>query len=88
MIVAPDPYALVIAEMVTNDYIWQGAGATCDEAREALLGAWRAHRDGVLRAQPQLAASLPEPAAMPQHFRIRYRAYVRGGGWRDEQRLV
>jgi hypothetical protein len=33
------PSTIVIAEMITHDYVWHGAGATCDEAREALLSA-------------------------------------------------
>lgn len=84
-IVAVD--SLVIAEMITNDYIWRGAGATCDEAREALLGAWARHRSAVLHQQPALAAALPEPARMPQHFAIRYCEYTRGAGYRDDERL-
>lgn len=82
------PSTLVIAEMITNDYIWHGAGATCDEAREALLTAWARHRAGVLRVHPQLQASLPEAGQMQQHFKIRYREYERGGGYRGEERLV
>lgn len=82
------PTTLVIAEMITHDYVWQGAGATCDEAKEALLTAWSRHRAGVLRVHPQLQPSLPEAAQMPQHFRIRYRAYECGGGYRGDERLV
>ena len=88
MVIPPDQHELVVAEMITHEHVWHGAGATCDEAREALLSAWARHRAGVLRQHPQLAASLPEAAAMPTHFRIRYRAYCRGGGWRDDERLV
>ena len=84
-IVAPD--AWVIAEMITHDYVWHGAGATCDEAREALLSAWTAHRRSVLQMQPGLAPTLPEAAQMPQHFRIQYRSYQRGAGYRDGERL-
>jgi len=85
-IVAPSGW--VIAEMITNEYIWRGAGLTCDEAREALLQAWHRHRSTVLAQLPQLAASLPEAAQMPQHFKIRYYAYERGAGYRDTTRLV
>ena len=85
-IIAPD--TLIVAEMVTHDYIWHGAGATCDEAREALLGAWSRHRAAVVGRHPGLASTLPLPSAMPQHFAIRYRAYARGGGYRDQERLV
>ena len=85
-IVAPD--TIVIAEMITHDYIWRGAGATCDEAREALLSAWARHRNAVVGQHPQLAARLPEAAAMPQHFAIRYAEYTRGAGYRDDERLV
>lgn len=84
-IVAPTGW--VVAEMITHDHVWQGAGLTCDEAREALLTAWTRHRDGVLRAQPGYVARLPEAAQMPQHFPIRYRAYERGGGYRGDERL-
>ncbi|MCE4556793.1 hypothetical protein [Pelomonas cellulosilytica] len=82
------PTAWVIAEMITHDYVWQGAGHTCDEAREALLTAWQRHRAGVLRVHPQLADRLPEAPHMPQHFKIRYRAYEAGGGYRGDDRLV
>jgi hypothetical protein len=63
--------------MITHDYIWRGAGATCDEAREALLTAWTWHRAAVVRQQPALAPSLPEAGRMPQHFAIRYSEYTR-----------
>lgn len=85
-IVLPD--TIVIAEMITHDYVWHGAGATCDEAREALLGAWTRHRAQVVSQQPGLAPTLPEAAAMQQHFRIRYREFARGAGYRDDERLV
>lgn len=82
------PATTVIAEMITHDYIWRGAGATCDEAREALLTAWATHRAHVVSLQPGLAPSLPEAAQMPQHFKIHYREFARGGGYRDDDRLV
>lgn len=82
------PESWVIAEMLTHDHIWRGAGLTCDEAREALLQAWHQHRRSVLAQLPQLEASLPEAAQMPQHFKIRYFAYERGAGYRDTTRLV
>lgn len=85
-IVAPDDW--VIAEMITHDYIWRGAGHTCDEAREAVLRAWALHRASVLSAQPALAPTLPEASGMEQHFRIRYQVFQRGGGYRDHTRLV
>ncbi|HEY9105482.1 MAG TPA: hypothetical protein VIN58_02300 [Roseateles sp.] len=78
---------LVIAEMITHDYVWQGAGHSCDEAREALLTAWSRHRAGVLRVHPQLEEKLPEAVHMPRHFRIRYRAYEPGGGYRGDERF-
>jgi hypothetical protein len=82
------PSTLVIAEMITHDYIWHGAGATCDEAREALLSAWARHRAEVLQKFPQLEERLPEAGKMQQHFKIRYREYERGGGYRSDERLV
>jgi hypothetical protein len=82
------PSTLVIAEMITHDYIWRGAGFTCDEAREALLSAWARHRGAVLQQQPALAPTLPEAAQMPQHFAIRYAEYARGAGYRDNERWV
>lgn len=85
-IVLPD--TLVIAEMITHDYIWRGAGATCDEAREALLSAWARHRAAVVQQQPALAATLPEAGRMQQHFKIRYSEFTRGAGYRDDKRLV
>lgn len=87
MIVPPSD-GFVIAEMITHDHIWQGAGRTCDEARQALLTAWHRHRQGVLRALPAMAARLPEPEEMQRHFPIRYRAYALGGGYRDDERLA
>jgi hypothetical protein len=85
-IIQPD--TTVIAEMITHDYIWRGAGATCDEAREALLSAWAQHRAQVVSQQPALAPTLPEAGQMQQHFKIRYCEYTRGAGYRDEERLV
>ena len=85
-IVPPD--TIVIAEMITHDYIWRGAGATCDEAREALLAAWTRHRGALVGQHPTLAQGLPEAARMPQHFAIRYAEYARGAGYRDDERLV
>ena len=82
------PSTIVIAEMITHDYVWQGTGATCDEAREALLAAWAKHRQEVLGRFPQLEAKLPEAGKMPSHFKIRYRKYERGGGYRSDERLV
>lgn len=83
-IVSPDSF--VIAEMNTHDYIWRGAGRNCDEAREALLRAWHAHRSAVVQQQPALAGSLPEAGQMQQHFRIRYQEFVIGAGYRDGDR--
>lgn len=85
-IVLPDSW--VVAEMITHDFIWRGAGLNCDEARQALLAAWTAHRQQVLGQFPQLAERLPEAAQMPGRFPIRYSEYTRGGGYRDQQRLV
>jgi hypothetical protein len=85
-IVLPD--TLVIAEMITHDYIWRGTGATCDAAREALLSAWALHRAQVVSLQPALAPTLPEAGQMQQHFKIRYREYACGAGYRDDERLV
>lgn len=82
------PESWVIAEMITSEYIWRGAGLNCDEAREAVLRAWHAHRRALLTQLPQLEASLPEAAQMPQHFKIRYYAYERGAGYRDTTRIV
>lgn len=82
------PSTLVIAEMITHDYVWHGAGSTCDEAREALLSAWATHRKEVLEKFPQLEAKLPEAGKMQSHFKIRYREYERGGGYRSDERLV
>jgi hypothetical protein len=82
------PDTWVVAEMITHDYIWRGAGLNCDEAREALLTAWTRHRGSVVAQHPQLAPTLPEAAHMPRHFPIRYSEYTRGGGYRDQQRLV
>lgn len=78
----------VVAEMVTHDFIWRGAGHSTQEAREALLRAWATHRAGVLRQQPQLADRLPEAAQMPGHFAIRYQCYSPGAGYRDGERLA
>ncbi|MDZ5461339.1 hypothetical protein [Azohydromonas lata] len=82
------PSTLVIAEMITHDFIWHGAGATCDEAREALLSAWARHRGEVTAQFPQLEATLPPAGKMQSHFKITYREYERGGGYRGDDRLV
>lgn len=82
------PSTLVIAEMITHDYVWHGAGATCDEAREALLSAWARHRHEVVSKFPQLEPTLPEAGKMLSHFKITYREYERGGGYRSNERLV
>jgi hypothetical protein len=74
--------------MNTHDDIWRGAGATCDEAREALRGAWSRRRAAVVARHPTLSPTLPPASAMPQHFAIRYREYARGAGYRDEERLL
>lgn len=84
-IVPPEDW--VIAEMITHDHIWRGAGVSCDEAREALLAAWTRHRQGVVSALPAYAERLPEAAQMSSHFKIRYLVFQRGGGYRDLERL-
>jgi hypothetical protein len=78
----------VIAQLNTNDYIWQGAGRSEDEAKTALLAAWAAHRTRVVSQHPALASTLPEAAQMTQHFPVYYSHYVLGGGYRDRDRLV
>ncbi|MEY4766376.1 MAG: hypothetical protein RI907_3049 [Pseudomonadota bacterium] len=78
----------VVAQLNTNDYIWQGVGHTEEEAKAALLAAWRLHRQQVLGQHPGLAASLPEAEQLPTHFAVSYAHYVRGGGYRDRERLV
>lgn len=78
----------VVAQLNTNDYIWQGAGRTEEEAKAALLEAWRMHREQVVRQHPSLASSLPEADQLPSHFAICYARYVLGGGYRDRERLV
>lgn len=85
-IVPPEDW--VIAEMITHDHIWRGAGHTCDEAREALLRAWTAHRESVLRGLPDYAHRLPEAGEMHKHFKVQYLVYQRGGGYRDHTRLA
>jgi hypothetical protein len=42
----------------------------------------------VLEKYPQLEAKLPEAGKMQSHFKIRYREYERGGGYRSDERLV
>ncbi|WP_085317438.1 hypothetical protein [Derxia lacustris] len=74
---------LVVAEMLTVQYIFRGAGRTREEARLALLAAWKVQRDGVLAQQPQLAPTLPLPEDMERHFRIVYNEYEAGVGYRD-----
>jgi hypothetical protein len=79
---------MVVAQMNTNDYIWQGAGTTQQEAQDALLIAWAQHRDMVVSRNPALAGSLPLAADMPRHFAIHFRTYAAGAGYRDGERLV
>lgn len=78
----------VLAQMNTNDFIWQGAGRTEDEARAALLAAWSQHRNRVVAQFPDLAARLPEAQDMHRHFPTRFTTYTVGGGYRDDDRLV
>lgn len=78
----------VLAELNTHQYMFHGVGRSEAEARDAVLRAWGRHRAWVLAQQPQLAASLPEPEAMERHFRIHYRHYASGAGYRDGSRLV
>lgn len=78
---------MVVAEMITHDFVWHGAGATCDEAREALLSAWAAHRAQVIRQVPTVEEQLPTAEDMPRHFKIRYREFARGAGYRDGERM-
>lgn len=89
MAIIPSAFeTLVVAEMITHDHIWRGAGANPAEAREALLSAWARHRAAEVAAHPALAPTLPEAPSMPRHFPIRFFEYTRGAGYRDEQRLV
>jgi hypothetical protein len=78
----------VLAQMNTNDFIWQGCGRTEDEARAALLAAWAHHRSRVVAQFPDLAARLPEAQDMHRHFATRFSTYTVGGGYRDDDRLV
>ena len=80
--------AFVIAQLNTNDFIWQGAGRTEDEAKAALLNAWATHRARVVSQHPAMAKSLPEAQEMTKHFPVYYSHYVLGGGYRDKDRLV
>ncbi|WP_028312149.1 hypothetical protein [Derxia gummosa] len=80
-----DVARLVVAEMLTAQYIFRGAGRTREEARLALLAGWKLHRDGVVARQPQLAPTLPLPEDMEKHFRIDYAEYEAGIGYRDGQ---
>jgi vacuolar-type H+-ATPase catalytic subunit A/Vma1 len=81
------PETMVVAEMITNDFVWHGAGATCDEAREALLSAWAAHRAEALRQFPMVEGQLPSAEEMPRHFKIHYREFARRAGYRDGERV-
>jgi hypothetical protein len=79
--------AIVLAQMNTHEYIWQGAGADEAQAREALLAAWAHHRARVLAQFPALASSLPEAAAIPKHFPISFQTYKLGAGYRDGKQV-
>lgn len=85
---SPALYTLVVAQMNTNDYIWQGAGLSEDHAREALLAAWAMHRARVVGLNPRLADTLPQAERMADHFPIRFTTYISGAGYRDGERLV
>jgi hypothetical protein len=79
--------AIVVAQMNTHEYIWEGAGADEEQARAAMLNAWQAHRGRVVAQHPALASSLPEAQDMPKHFPVTYRVYQLNAGYRNREQL-
>ena len=77
-----------IAEMITHNFIFKGAGRSREDARAILLKAWTAHRTELLLQYPERTASLPDETKMEDHFRIYYLKFEMDAGYRGNDRLV
>ncbi len=77
-----------IAEMITHNFIFKGAGRSREEARAVLLKAWTAHRTDLLLQYPERTAFLPDETKMEDHFRIYYLEFEMDAGYRGNDRLV
>ncbi len=78
----------IVAEMITHNFIFKGAGCNQEDARAALLKAWTTHRNDLLAQYPERAAILPEAGRMEEHFRIYYLEFEINAGYRGNDRLV
>jgi hypothetical protein len=78
----------VVAEMNTHHFMFRGAGADRDAAREALLNAWTRHREELLARYPERAETVPPAEDMERHFRIHYLDFALDGGYRDGERIA
>ncbi|MDF9391069.1 MULTISPECIES: hypothetical protein [Methylococcus] len=78
----------VVAEMNTHHFMFRGAGATAEAARQALLKAWAAHRSALLAQYPEREVRLPEAERMEEHFKIYYLEFEVNAGYRWPDRLV
>ena len=77
-----------IAEMITHNFIFKGAGRSREEARAVLLKAWTAHRAELLTQYPERTAIIPDETKMEDHFRIYYLEFEMDAGYRGNDRLV
>jgi hypothetical protein len=77
-----------IAEMITHNFIFKGAGRNKADARAVLLKAWTAHRNWLLAQYPERTASLPDETKMEDHFKIYYLEFEMDAGYRGNDRLV
>ncbi len=80
--------SFVVAELNTHHFMFRGAGHDRESARQALLNAWRTHRDELLRQYPDRQASVPDEQHLELHFRIYYLEFELNAGYRDGLRLV
>ena len=82
------PAHFYIAEMITHNFIFKGAGRSREDAKSALLKAWTVHRTELLAQYPDRAAILPDETKMEDHFRIYYLEFEMDAGYRGNDRLV
>jgi hypothetical protein len=65
------------------------SSTTCSgAAARSASCSWVAASTTSSRALSRARAGLPEAGKIQQHFKIRYREYERGGGYRSDERLV
>lgn len=78
----------VVAELITHNYVFKGAGRDRAEARAALLKGWAAHRTALLDQYPERTSTIPDEHSIEAHFKIHYEDFALGGAYRDKQRVA